>query len=826
MISDASLPKVVPLSALPSGAAGCLAALNPGRMGPSRRRFWAVRVTLALVCLWLGAGRVNAATYTYTNTTTGTTTQWAAGTNWDVVPVSASDTALVFGAGAGLVNTNVLTANNDVADPFVLNSLTMSYAGTGTGTNFAKVTISGGTLNFVSNGGIGPTLALNATGSTGAGLNTIPQISIDANVSLSDALTVTGNSSAIINGIVSGSVGITKNAGSSGILALAGANTYTGVTTISNGSISVRHNQGLGTTDGATVVTAGGALLMSGGVTVTGESLAIDGDGAATAGALRNESGNNTWAGDITVGGSATTRVVSTSGTLTISGNVAVSSDVTDQFVLQGDGNGVISGNISGAGRVTKSTTGTGRWILSGVNTYTGITTISGGILQFAKRVSLYNADTSKWTSANITAAAAGALALNVGGTDEFTLADVLLLQNMGFVAGSGLGLDTTNAAGGTFDLSTGLTNTNLRLIKLGTGILTLSVANAYTGVTTVSGGTVRVLNDQSMGTPTGGATVASGATLELVGGRTITETGATSAISGSGVGSVGALYSSSGNNVWNGNIDADTTQITRIGVEGVSSLTINGNIKTTGTAANGLVFQGVGSTTVNGVISGNGQLTRSSNGAGVLVLTGANTYTGNTIISNGTIQVGVAGVGSLGATNVAIGFSSSTVKGTLAGTGSVGGLVTVASGAIISPGDSAGAGTGSLTLAGGLTLNAGGGAVLNYNLGTTAASDKIVMTGGTFTSNTTGSTTFAITPGVGYDNGIYDLIDWTNLAVTATGVDLTDFAVTGLGAGKIGTFQFDITGRILQLNVTPEPGRAMLLMLGLVAVAGRRRRR
>ncbi|WP_172682955.1 autotransporter-associated beta strand repeat-containing protein [Verrucomicrobium spinosum] len=212
------------------------------------------------------------------------------------------------------------------------------------------------------------------------------------------------------------------------------------------------------------------------------------------------------------------------------------------------------------------------------------------------------------------------------------------------------MGLDTTNAAGGTFDLSTGLTNTNLRLIKLGTGILTLSVANAYTGVTTVSGGTVRVLNDQSMGTPTGGATVASGATLELVGGRTITETGATSAISGSGVGSVGALYSSSGNNVWNGNIDADTTQITRIGVEGVSSLTINGNIKTTGTAANGLVFQGVGSTTVNGVISGNGQLTRSSNGAGVLVLTGANTYTGNTIISNGTIQVGVAGVGSLGA--------------------------------------------------------------------------------------------------------------------------------------------------------------------------------
>ncbi|WP_050029592.1 autotransporter-associated beta strand repeat-containing protein [Verrucomicrobium sp. BvORR034] len=792
-----------------------------------KRRLRAVGAAMALAWMGLGGdGAAYALTYTYNNTATGTTTQWAAGTNWTAVPVSASDTSLVFGAGAGLVNTNVLTANNDVANPFLLNSLTMSYAGTGTGQNFAKVTITGGTLNFVSNGGTGPTLALNATGTTGSNLNTIPQIIIDSNVILDSALTVTGNSSGIINGIVSGSVGITKNSGSSGILALAGANTYTGVTTITNGSISVRHNQGLGTTDGNTVVTAGGALLMAGNVTVTGESLAIDGDGAATAGALRNELGTNTWAGNITVGTSLVTRVASTSGTLNITGNIAISSIVGNQFVLQGDGSGVISGNISGAGRVTRSVTGNGRWILSGVNTYTGVTTVSGGTLQFGKRVSLYNADTSKWTASNITVAAAGIFGLNVGGTDEFTLADVLFLQNMGFAAGGSLGLDTTNASGGVYDLSTGLTNANVGLAKLGSGVLTLTVASSYGGATTVVTGTVRVLHDQGMGTSAGGAVVLSGGTLELTGGRTITETGTTSSIAGSGASNLGALYSSSGTNVWNGNIAADTTLITRIGVEGASSLTINGNISTLGTATSGLVFQGNGTTTVNGVISNNGQLTRSSTGTGALVLTGANTYTGNTIISNGTIQVGVAGVGSLGATNVAVNFTNSTTKGTLAGTGSVGGLVTVASGAIISPGDSAGAGTGSLTLAGGLTLNGGGGAVLNYNLGTTAASDKLVLTGGTFTSNTTGSTTFAITPGVGYDNGIYDLIDWTNLAVTATGVDLTDFAVTGLGAGKIGTFQFDISGRILQLNVTPEPGRALLLMLGLMAVAGRRRRK
>lgn len=791
---------------------------------------WQRLLGVGMVLAWLGlaaGGRAFALTYTYNNTATGTTTQWAAGTNWDAVPVSASDTTLVFGAGAGLVNGNVLTANNNVASPFLLNSLVMSYAGTGTDANFPTVTITGGTLNFVDNGVTGPTLALNATGTTGTNLNTFPQLIINTNVLLSSALTVTGNSSAIINGIVDGTVGITKSSGSSGVLVLAGANTYTGVTTISSGSISVRHNQGLGTTAGNTVVTAGGALLMRGNITVTGESLFIDGDGAATAGAFRSESGNNTWTGDITVGTSATTRVVSSTlnNTLTITGTITTSPDtaVRDQFVLQGDGDGLISGNIVGEGRVTKSTTGGGKWTLSGVNTYVGSTTVSGGTLQFAKRVSLYNADTTKWTNANISVAAANSatLALNVGGTGEFTAADITELQDVNFTAGGALALDTTNAVGGLFDLNTSLTNTSLRLVKQGSGTLSLSVANAHTGSTTVAGGTLLVLNDQALGTIAGGTTVSTGATLELSGGRTIGNE--TLSIAGQGVGNNGALISSGGSNVWNGNISANTASLVRLAVT-AGSMTINGAIAATGAGANGLVFQGNGTMIVNGAISGdNAQLTRSSNGNGLLVLTGTNTYTGATTVTNGTLQVGVAGAGSLGATSVSLGFTATT-KGVLAGTGTIGGLVTVANGAVISPGDNAGASTGSLTLAAGLTLAGNGGAELRFNLGAPGTGDKIVISSGVFTGNSTGTNTFVFTTGVGFDNGTYDLIDWSNIAASATGVQVGDFVSTGIDPGKI--VEFQINNNVLQVVVTPEPGRAMLLMLGLVAVVGRRRRR
>jgi autotransporter-associated beta strand protein len=766
---------------------------------------------------------LRADTFTYTNAATGTTTQWQAGTNWSPsAPVSASDTTLVLGGGTLLADGTVITANNDVADPFLLNSLVMSYAGGTEGANVPQVVLTGGTLEFVSDAATGATLKLEATGVAVTPVNTIPLLIIQSDVNLTDDLTVSGASNAIIEGVVGGGGDLIKTG--SGTLALAGPNDYTGETLISGGTISVRNDTGLGTTDGGTTVNAGGALTLQGGITVTGEALTINGDGAATLGSLRNEFGNNTWAGDITVGTAAVTRVVSTTGLLTITGNILTSPDLTadpatrDQFVLQGDGNGLITGNISGAGRLTKSTTGSGRWTLSGVNTYEGTTLISRGTLQFARRVSLYNADTSLWNGTMIVVSNVSTLALNVGGAEEFTAADVAELQDVDFAAGgAALALNTANATGD-FVLDTSLSNANLRLIKEGAGRLTLSVANTYNGTTTVFGGTLRVTHNEALGTTVGSTTVNTGQVLELDGGVAIGDEVLT--IRGGGTGN-GALISVSGNNSWAGTVNVTSDTITRIGAT-TGQLTFDGDIVATGTVANGLVFQGNGTIVVNGDISGDGvNVTRSSNGNGLLVYTGTNTYSGTTIISAGALQVGVGGIGSM------LGLEVQVNAGTLSGTGTVGAVAKLGSNsaAFLSPGDANGAGAGTLTLSAGLTLNATGGSKIKFNLGDN--SDLIVLTGGLFTGNTSGSTQFQITPGAGFGNGVYDLIDWTALApAAAVGVDLADFTVTGLGAGLVGEFQFDASGQVLQLLVAPEPGRAVLVLAGMMVMLGRRGRR
>jgi autotransporter-associated beta strand protein len=203
-------------------------------------------------------------------------------------------------------------------------------------------------------------------------------------------------------------------------------------------------------------------------------------------------------------------------------------------ITLGGDGTGVVtlSGVIStGDGHrdyaITK--TGTSTFVLSGANTYTDVTTINGGTLQFAKQVSLYNNTTGSWTATNIVVASGATAAFNVGGTGEFTSANIDTLKALGtatggFKSGSFLGLDTTNASGGNFTYASVIANPNggtnvLGLTKLGTGTLTLTGASTYTGATTINGGTLKLDNNNTTAARlagTSGITVNSGGTLLL----------------------------------------------------------------------------------------------------------------------------------------------------------------------------------------------------------------------------------------------------------------------------------------------------------------------
>ncbi len=92
-------------------------------------------------------------------------------------------------------------------------------------------------------------------------------------------------------------------------------------------------------------------------------------------------------------------------------------------------------------------------------------------------------------------------LALNAGGSGEFTDGDVGVLAGLGsaaggFKAGSLLGLDTTTAAAGEFVCASAIGSAGGRMLgvqKLGAGTLTLSGANSYTGTTKITSGVLSV---------------------------------------------------------------------------------------------------------------------------------------------------------------------------------------------------------------------------------------------------------------------------------------------------------------------------------------------
>ncbi|WP_156345576.1 beta strand repeat-containing protein [Verrucomicrobium spinosum] len=106
--------------------------------------------------------------------------------------------------------------------------------------------------------------------------------------------TVNVDGSAINTSVNGPSVGSLTKA-DSGRLVLSGNNTYSGLTTVSNGILLLRHGNALGTTEAGTTVGGGASLQLAGDITVGAEALTINGSGLGGVGALRNAEGNNTW---------------------------------------------------------------------------------------------------------------------------------------------------------------------------------------------------------------------------------------------------------------------------------------------------------------------------------------------------------------------------------------------------------------------------------------------------------------------------------------------------------------------------------------------------
>jgi autotransporter-associated beta strand protein len=327
-----------------------------------------------------------------------------------------------------------------------------------------------------------------------------------------------------------------------------GGQTYTVSDVIADqtGSGGTGANAGVG----SLVKTGAGTLVLAGANTYTGGT-------TLAAGTLTLANNQALGTGALTTTGS----VVDYASGVTIANPIIVNSNTTQFQVTTGTAtqSGVIS-ELNGPRPIEKI--GAGTLVLSAANTYSGPTTITAGTLAVSADNNLGNSS--------------GGLIFG-GGTLQFL---------SGFTTGRAV---TLNAGGGTFDTNgnnatlAGVIGGSGSLTKIGAGTLVLSSANSYSGGTTLAAGTLRLENNQALGT---GALTTTGSVVDYANGITIANPIV---------------------------INSNTTQLQVLD----------------------------GSATQSGVISElNGPRPLEKIGAGTLVLTAANTYTGPTTISAGTLLV------------------------------------------------------------------------------------------------------------------------------------------------------------------------------------------
>ena len=288
-----------------------------------------------------------------------------------------------------------------------------------------------------------------------------------------------------------------------------------------------------------------------------------------------------------------------------------------------------VNGGVSGSAALTIS--GGGKVSLGGAATYTGDTTVSAsGTLQMGVD--------------NVLPNLAGGGNVNVNGVLDLNghPGSVNGLTGSGVVDSTAIGAATltigNNNTNSSFTGKIQNTSGALALVKTGTGSLTLSSSNTYSGGTTIANGTLTPGNGSVFGT----GTVTNSGIVYPVTTMTITNPlvlnggylrvgGGTATVIWSGPVSVTNGFLMSGDN--NGNVNNVSGPID-IGTGGISVTNNTGN----GQA------QAVLGDILSGAISGAGGITYYCNGGNSrLTVQGANTYSGGTIVngtSNGKLNV------------------------------------------------------------------------------------------------------------------------------------------------------------------------------------------
>ncbi len=621
-----------------------------------------------------------------------------------VGPTLQINTNQTIGSVSGDINSvinlgsNVLTTGGNNASStfngFVSGSGGLTKTGTGTftlagtGAYTGTTTVNGGTLAL--SGGSALSDAGVVVVSSGAVLDllsseTIGSLDGAGNVSLSGNLTTGGNdASTVYSGSMSGAGQLVKTG--TGAMTLTGANTHTGGTNITGGILQVSGVGTLGAASGSLDLSAGAGLdlggtsqtvgsftssgaVYNGTLTVTGLTTLFAGNASAN---LNLATLNKSGAGAATLSGTNSTGAVNVlGGSLVLSGGSAISDSSAvsvaggSNLVLSSSetigsltgaggvslGGGTLlttggdnssttfSGAISGTGKLVK--TGSGLFTLGGLNSFTGgIDIVHGGI----RLLNNSAAGTGPITTYGSVISYANAVnnAAPIILSSNTTQLEVL-------AADAAIQSGAISEVGGSRPLE-----------KIGTGTLTLSGPNSFTGPMTITAGTLNV---------TGGSALSNSAAVNV---------GAAGTFSVSGSETIGSLAGS-----------------------GILSLG-SGTTLTTGADNSSSLFSGTS--------SGLGGLTKT--GTGTMTLTGTNAFGGALNVAGGNLTVtpsgslnGMSSFSVLGGASAFLGGSVQGVNGGgMTGAG-LGALSVNASGTLYLDDNTSLSGT-TLNLASGSNLN------------------------------------------------------------------------------------------------------------------------
>jgi fibronectin-binding autotransporter adhesin len=428
------------------------------------------------------------------------------------------------GIGSGKL---ILSGNNTFGGGMFINTgIVEARNSNAIGTGAATIT-SGATLELSNNIDISEAITLGGSGVGGNGVirNLSGANTLSGNLTLSNAsrfqsdsgtltlsgtnalddsgrnLTFGGAGNITVSKVISTGAGTVTKDGA-GVLTLSGtsANTYTGVTTVNDGTLVLDKS-------------ASGTTAVAGNL--------IIGDGTGTDTVRLDESNQITDTASVTLNNGGVFNLNNNSETIAGLNAASTGAQVqlgTGTLTVNNSTANTFAGTLTGAGTLTK--TGVGRLTLSTASgSFTGTTNVNGGIVALQSATALGSSAVSVQSGGNVELQGgltyANAFTLrgdgtgaNDGAVENFsgnnTMSGNISLATAARIGSSGGTLTLSNA--GTFTgtnqnvtfsgAGNTVVNRNINtgtgtLTKEGTGNLTLSTANSYTGATTISAGKI-----------------------------------------------------------------------------------------------------------------------------------------------------------------------------------------------------------------------------------------------------------------------------------------------------------------------------------------------